>query len=185
MREVEPIADRDPGAFWWLVVAFMTFWAGLLVHECAHYTAGWFLFAPALTGGTLPTPARRVVVTAAGPLASLGIVIVSAAAVAIASNAAVQRVAALTAFGASSRLVLTGIPTLLGKANDEHAVSVATGLSAGMMWAVEALVTALLVGWIVRRANFVPGRGLRLSIVGIVLGWVSALTFGRAIGLPI
>jgi hypothetical protein len=181
-RTIEQIADRDPTALWWLVVAFMAFWVGLLFHESAHYVAEWFLFAP--SDWARPAPSRIALVAAAGPIASLGLVIVSAATV-MASGATVKRVAALTAFGASSRLALTGIPTFLGKANDEHAISVATGLSAGWMWAVEALVTTLLIGWILRRANFVAGRGIGLSVIGIVLGWIAALTFGRAIGLPI
>jgi hypothetical protein len=98
----------------------------------------------------------------------------------------IERLAFVTAAAAASRLVLIGIPTLQGKTNDEHTIMLATGWTAGMIWTVEATLTTLLLVWIVRRcARHLLWSQIGLTLLGILSGWVSALTFGRAIGLPI
>ena len=39
-----PLAE--PSVAWWLVVAFIAFWAGLLAHEAAHYGVGRLVLTP-------------------------------------------------------------------------------------------------------------------------------------------
>ena len=175
----------SPPVLWCICVAFLTFWATLLGHEGAHYLARWWLLSPAEWSRPEPFSWSQIVVWSAGPAASLLIVMGSAAIRSISRRATIQRVALLAGLGAASRIVLIAIPTMLGKSNDEHSISIATGVSARVMWGAEAAVTALLIAWMfVRRAP--PSTGaVGGSLFGILLGWFSAFTFGRALGLPI
>ena len=117
---------------------------------------------------------------------TLAIIAGCAVVVARSQRAAIKRIAFITAAAAASRLVLIAVPTMLGGSNDEHSVMLATGWPAGMIWTVEAALTVLLLVWIVRRSGLQvrPWQGC-MMLLGIFAGWTSALTFGRAIGLPI
>ena len=63
----------EPGAIWWLTVAFIAFRAGLLAHEAAHYSVARLVFTPddwmrsALS-------VRRAAATAAGPGLTLTVI---------------------------------------------------------------------------------------------------------------
>jgi hypothetical protein len=73
-----------------------------------------------------------------------------------------------------------------GKSNDEHDIMLASGWPAGMIWTVEAALTTLLLVWTVRRSGAHLSSGqLGMMLLGILAGWLSAFTVGRAIGLPI
>jgi hypothetical protein len=98
----------------------------------------------------------------------------------------VQRTAFVAAAAAASRIVLVVVPTMLGKSNDEHEIMLACGWSARAIWTAEAALTTMLLVWIVRRyaAPLLPSE-VGLTLLGISAGWISAFTFGRAIGLPI
>ena len=174
----DQIRPSEPAPVWWLAVTFGTFWAGLLAHEGAHFGT------LHITG--LRSPMGSAVVPAAGPVMTLAIIAGCAVLVARSQRAAIKRIAFVTAAAAASRLVLTAIPTMLGGSNDEHSVMLATGWPAGMIWTVEAALTVLLLVWIVRRSGLQvrPWQG-GMMLLGIFAGWTSALTFGRAIGLPI
>jgi hypothetical protein len=97
----------------------------------------------------------------------------------------VQRTAFVAAAAAASRIVLVVVPTMLGKSNDEHEIMLACGWSARAIWTAEAALTALLLVWIVRRSAPLLPSEVGLTLLGIFAGWISAFTFGRAIGLPI
>ena len=73
-----------------------------------------------------------------------------------------------------------------GKSNDEHDIMLVIGWPAGMIWTVEAALTTLLLVWMVRRSGAHLRSGqFGMMLLGIVAGWLSAFTFGRAVGLPI
>jgi hypothetical protein len=179
---VEDQSEHTGGSvWWWLSVTFATFWAGLLAHEGAHFAAfGWARVVGLRSG------IGSALVPAAGPLMSLVIVAGCAVLVFRPRRAVMIRIAFLTATTAASRIVLIGVPTMQGKSNDEHAVMLATGWPAGTIWTVEAALTTLLLVWIVQRsgAHLVSWQ-VGIMLIGILAGWTSAFTLGRAIGLPI
>jgi hypothetical protein len=90
------------------------------------------------------------------------------------------------AFGLS-RILVIAPATLLNKGrNDERTVAHILNLFPPVVWIAEALVAAAAVAF-VARDDAIP-RGIRSVIAiaeGLVAGWLSALTIGRAIGLPI
>jgi hypothetical protein len=175
------VLSGTDGSVWWLSVTFASFWAGLLAHEGAHFAA--FLSAR-LVG--LRSAVGSALVPAAGPLMSLLIVAGCALLVVRSRRAVMTRTAFITAMSAASRLVLIAVPTMQGKSNDEHDVMLAIGWPAGMIWIVEAALTTLLLVWMARRSgeHLRSGR-LGMMLLGIVAGWLSAFTLGRAAGLPI
>jgi len=170
-------------ATWWLLVTFLAFWAGLLLHEAAHFAIAGVLFAPD-DWGSVPAygDASRGIAAAAGPLVPLLIVLVCAT---IASRAH-QPVAIAAGLGAASRIFLVAVPTMLGRPNDERVVSVVTGLPGPLIWTAEAAVTILLIAWMLLswRDQLRVGA-ISFCLVGVALGWISAFTVGRALGLPI
>jgi hypothetical protein len=184
MRDNVRNSDQPP-LLWWISVAFLILWATLLVHEGAHYLAAWLLFSPSDWAGTAAESWRQVWVWSAGPLASLSIVALSAAALTISHRPTIQRFALIASLSAASRLLVTAMPTLLGKPNDEHWINIVTRVPGSAIWGAEAVVTGLLVGWIFFRVGRVQTSAIGVSLVGIVLGWIAAFTFGRAIGLQI
>jgi hypothetical protein len=174
-------SEHADGSLWWLSVTFAAFWAGLIAHEGAHYATSWWARVVGLRSET-----GSVLVPAAGPLMSLAIVAGCAVLIHRSRHVITKRIAFVTATAAASRIFLIAVPTMQGKSNDEHSVMLAAGWSARTIWTVEAALTTLLLMWIVQRS------GVRLlswhagmMLIGILAGWVSALTFGRAIGLPI
>ena len=175
----EQAASAKPAAVWWLGMAFLTFWAGLLVHEAAHYAVAWWVSldwtTPALTW-------RSGASAAAGPMATL--IIVGGCAAISGSAGRLRWVAVAAAIGAASRLALTAIPTIQGKANDEGTVGMVIGVSPRALWTIEAVLTVLLVSIVVRRSG--ASRQVLLLCSGAALvGWISAFTVGRAVGLRI
>lgn len=175
------LSEQTGGSVWWLSVTFGTFWLGLLAHEGAHLAA---FFGARVVG--LRSGIASAFIPAAGPVMTLLIVAGCAFFVVRSRRGVMTRAVFLIATGAASRLVLIAVPTMQGKSNDEHDVMLATGWSAGGIWAVEAALTTLLLMWMVRGS----GAHLRSTQVGMVLlgilaGWLSAFTLGRTIGLPI
>jgi len=155
------------------------FWIGLLAHEGAHYG----LLSILSRAGTL-SQALAYLPAAAGPLTTLTIVVVTTVLSVRARNETAQRVMFVTALTAASRLVLTAVPTMLGRVNDEQTVGVLTGVPPVMIWSAEALLTGALILWMVRR---LPQHRSLIGAAAFasLAGWVSAFTFGRAVGLPI
>jgi hypothetical protein len=167
------------------MLSFVLFWAGLLLHEGAHFAAASLLLTPADWAGDVFRPTRSAIVAGAGPLTSVAIIAVCAA-VARRAHERLFTVAYTGALGAASRLALVAIPTLLHRSNDERGVSVATGVPAIGVWAIEAAVTAALLVWMARGRQAGWDSRLLLPITcGVITGWISALTIGRAIGLPV
>jgi hypothetical protein len=160
-------------------MAFAMFWAGLLLHEAAHSVVAW-VTSDNWTSPLL-TPARGASAIA-GPLLTL--ILVVGCAMFAGSVGRLRYVAAATAIGAASRLALIAVPTMLGKANDEKVVGLVFGVSPQAIWLTETLVTILLMSVVVRRSG-ISRRAAFLCCAAVCVGWISALTFGRAIGLPI
>lgn len=170
---------REPRTAWWLGVTFVMFWAGLLAHEAAHYVVAWVVSAD-WTSAVLNW--RRGVSAAAGPLLTLTIV---AACTALSRSVGPLRwIAVATAIGAASRLALIAVPTMLGNANDERIVGLVIGVSPTVLWLTETVLTLILISFAVRR-NAISRQAMFLSCSGALAGWISALTVGRAVGLPI
>jgi hypothetical protein len=175
------LSEQTGGSVWWLSVTFASFWAGLLAHEGAHFAA----FLGARVVG-LRSGIGSALVPAAGPLMTLLIVAGCALLVVRSRRVVMTRTAFLTAMGAASRLVLVAVPTMQGKSNDEHDIMLAIGWSAGVIWTVEAALTTLLLVWMVRRSGAHLRSGqVGMMLLGILAGWFSAFTLGRAIGLRI
>jgi uncharacterized membrane protein len=179
VHDTGPIAE--PSAAWWLTVAFIAFWVGLLAHEAAHYGVGRLVFTSD-EWTTTTFNVRRAAGSAAGPAITL--IVVAACAVLSGAAGRLRWVAVAAAVGAASRLALIAMPTMLGKSNDENVVGLAMGISPKMLWAVEAVVTVLLMTVIARRSG-VSRHAILLSVGAALVGWISAFTFGRAVGLPI
>lgn len=179
VRDNAPIAE--PSAVWWLTIAFIAFWAGLLAHEAAHYGVARLVFTPDDWTSTAVS-VRRAAAAAAGP--GLTLTVITACALISGSMGRMRWVVVAAAVGAASRLALIAIPTMLGKSNDESVVGLAMGVSPKLLWAVEAVVTVLLMTVIARRSG-VSRHAILLCVGVALLGWISAFAFGRAVGLPI
>jgi hypothetical protein len=177
-------SEDQPALVWWIRIAFLFLWATLLVHEGAHYLVARLLFSPSDWAGTA-SAWRQVAVWAAGPFASLLMVAASAVVVTNTRGQTLQRFALLASLGAASRLLVTAVPTMLGNANDERWIGSVTGLSARAIWGAEIIVTGWLVAWMFFRMERPGTSAVVASLAGIVLGWIAAFTFGRAIGLRI
>jgi len=155
------------------------FWIGLLAHESAHYG----LFSILSRAGTVPE-AFNYLPAAAGPLTTLTIVVATTLLSVRVRNETGQRTMFVTALTAASRLALTAVPTMLGRVNDEQTVGTLIGVAAPLIWSAEALLTGALILWMVRSLPQ-HRRLIGPAAFASVAGWVSALTFGRAVGLPI
>ena len=185
MRHVQRTPNRPSQrrASWWFLATFGLFWAGLLVHEGAHVAVAKVLFAP---DDWIRAPAYgdvgKGLAAAAGPLATL-VIFLTCAVIAARSR---EPIAIAAGLGAASRIFLVAVPTLLGRSNDEFVISVVTGVPGPLIWAAEAAVTTAVTTWVgVSLRAEVEVGAVGFSILGIVLGWTSAFTFGRAIGLPV
>jgi hypothetical protein len=178
-RHPTPNRPSQRSATWWLLVTFGTFWAGLLLHEAAHFAVARVLFAP---DDWVRVPAygdfSRGIAAAAGPLVPLLTILVCA----IIAARSRQPIAIAAGLGAASRIFLVAVPTMLGRPNDEQVVSVVTGLPGPLIWTAEAAVTTLLIAWMLRSwREQLRVRAIAFCLVGAFLGWISALT----LGLPI
>jgi hypothetical protein len=169
----------------WFCVTLATFWIALLGHEGAHFWAAHFAYSPINLSTGHVSPDAQLFVVGAGPTFTIVTTIACAFAVVRWHEARAVGIAAI-AF-AVSRLLIIAPGTLLGAAvNDERTVAALSGVPAGLLWAVEALVAAAAVALVARATPFAErSRSLVWIGAGIVIGWVSALTIGRAIGLPI
>jgi hypothetical protein len=157
---------------------FGLFWITLLMHEAAHF---------GMLGVLKPTSHPNVVVVSAGPVVTALIIIGTALYSSTHSGLRATQTAVSIVWGAASRIVLVGPGILLGTAiNDERTVAQIVGVSARLLWAVELLIVGLAVYYVtLRLPSGTRGRTLLSVAIGILLGWVSAFTLGRAIGLPI
>lgn len=169
----------------WVAITLAMFWIALLGHEGAHAGVAHFAYSPGDLSAGHVSQSGQLLVVAAGPIFTLAMIV----ACAISSTRwSWGRAAAITAvaFGVS-RLLLIAPGTLFGTAiNDERTVGPLLGVSARLLWTAEALVGAAAV-FVVWRASLIadPSRSVGWIAVGIVIGWLSAFTLGRVIGLPI
>jgi hypothetical protein len=174
----------------WLsfVLAFTTLWIGILAHEAAHFGVAALLhYQEHLARGDSDS-AENLAVVAAGPLTTILILAVCALMVTLRSRRDVRtQVSVALGFGAASRSLLIGLPILFGRgANDEITISQLLGISPRGLWIVEVTVVATML-WLVARGldDRAKPRALRYLSAGIVAGWLSLFTIGRAMGLPI
>lgn len=166
-------------------MTFLAFGAALLGHEGAHFALAYCLYTRGDWASLQPPVVAHAAVVAAGPLFTLMTTLACALA-AVRWRRLRWLTLAVPIFGAS-RLVMIGPVTLIGKGvNDEGTLGRLLGMSPRWLWTIEALATAGAIAFISRRT---AGGDLRRHfpwiVAGIVIGWVSALTVGRAIGLPI
>jgi hypothetical protein len=166
------------------------FWATLLVHEAAHGAGA------ALAVGSMPftreqfaalAPTQRLPAVAAGPIVTIFIVGSCAIVTRIVRSPTARLLFTATALTAASRLVLIMPVTLVTFGyNDETAIGAALAVSPRVLWSIEFLLTSICCYVVIRGLG--PDRRSRtLWATGIasVIGWISAMTFGRWIGLPI
>jgi hypothetical protein len=87
---------------------------------------------------------------------------------------------------ALSRLVVIAPATLLNRGmNDERTVAHILHVFPPFLWIAEALVAAAAAAFAARNVDMPRGRSVMAIAAGLIVGWVSAFTVGRAIGLPI
>jgi hypothetical protein len=124
---------------------------------------------------------------AAGPIATL--LILAACSVGLARQSRPHTVVAFVglALGAASRILLVAATTLRETGeNDELTVGHLLNISARPIWVAEAFFAAAVIYFVIQRLPQADRwRTVAWTAAGVALGWVSALTFGRHIGLPI
>jgi hypothetical protein len=169
----------------WFGITFATFWIALLAHEGAHRALAHFMYSAAELSRGEVRPSDQLVVVGAGPVFTLAMVVACAVVTHRLRRLAAVGIAAI-AFGVSRILIISPATLLNRGANDERTVAQLTNTSARLLWSAEALVTIAAVAFVARSTPMSEHRRSVFWIVlGIVGGWVSALTIGRAIGLPI
>jgi hypothetical protein len=180
------VAERSAGALRSVAVVIGCFWLAVLLHEAAHYSMAWLLDTTLQVAPIHRPSGAQLVVVSSGPLTTLAVVALSAL---IASRSRAEPSLSVIAFSsaAAARLLPIAPITFLGRAvNDEATIHRLVGVSPRVLWLLEAAIAAALM-WIV--LSRVEPRNRRrvvvLLVVGNLLGLVTALTLGRAIGLPI
>jgi hypothetical protein len=174
------------GAFPWVAVSFGMYWVSLLGHEGAHFGMARLLYSPTdLAAGIVPAWPQLFVV-GAGPRFTL-LLLILCASYAVGRGAKASASVTPLAYAAASRLALVAPGTLLGTAvNDERTVGRLLHVVPVLLWSGEALVAT--VALVIVSANVPPGmerRSTAWMVLGIILGWMSAFTVGRAVGLPV
>jgi hypothetical protein len=166
-------------------IGFAMFWVSILAHEAGHFGVAAVAYSTVHVA-KLPDHAALWVVLA-GPLVTWTILLACGLAVTVQRRDGVLKLWIALGMGAASRIAFVGPGTLLGTAvNDERTVSGILGVSARLVWMAEAVVAALILSWMIRQ--FPSGTRWRTAtwiLIGTSLGWGSALTFGRWIGLRI
>ena len=169
-----------------LAIAFVVFWAAELGHEAAHFTVGRLTHVAVHLPNGLRHRRAQVATWGAGPLFTLVVLGVSAVFAARSVSARATTVALAFACSAASRTVAIAPGTLMDGASDERTVGALLGVSPQSLWMAELLFAVACLTVIVRR---VPVRVRRPTLawigIGVVVGLISALTLGRAIGIPI
>jgi hypothetical protein len=167
-------------------LGFATFWLTILAHEAAHFVTGMAMVGNLHFSWFQPLPAHdRIPIVAAGPLMTL-LILVTCAVVAIRRGHASLLLVGCV-IGAASRILLIARTTLLASGdNDEVTFARLTGISAAEIWLAETMMALACVRFVLARTpSENRGRPTAWIAVGVVAGWISAVTFGRAVGLPI
>lgn len=165
--------------------AFGAFWVQLLGHEAAHALGRDLFVGDADLAVHWP---RRVQIAyfAGGPVFTLLLVALAAALALRLRTSRGRMVAASVGLSAASRSAWTALAGLLGRPHDELTVARLLGFPTGVLELTEILVTAAAVVAILRVLPLPGRRGALLWIMlGIIAGWVSALTIGNALGVPV
>ena len=169
----------------WFGITFATFWIALLAHEGAHLGVAHFMYSPTELATGRVRPIDQLLVVGAGPAVTTAMIVACAAVTRRLGKAAAVGIAAI-AFGVSRILIISPATLLNRGLNDERTVAQLTGVSARLLWGAEALVAIAAVAFVGRGTPIAQWRRSVFWIaLGIAGGWVSALTIGRAIGLPI
>lgn len=166
---------------------FLSVWLAVLAHAGAHLLAAALLYSPDELANP-PLPALEQLVTVgAGPMVTLLIVGVCAAAARKGVSPPVAVWLAAGALGAAARIVLVGWDTLRGTAlNDERTLGVLLGVPAQLIWAVELVFVAAAM---IRVVGAVPpavlGRVAAPVLLGAALGAATTLFATRWFGLAL
>jgi len=189
-RDLPPSPHRRAGWARTAGLGFALLWATLLLHEAAHWLAG------AAARGTLRTswsdfgqlgPAGRAFTSGAGPALTSLVLLGCILLLTRRQTAGTVRVIAATAIGAASRaVIIAGATWLTSGWNDERTFQQFTHVPATLSWSVEAIIAGAAIGLALRRLES-AGRWsfFGWTAVGTAVGWISAMTVGRAAGLPI
>jgi len=163
----------------------VTFWIALLAHEAAHWGVARVVYSPTDLSTGRVAPHDQVLVVSAGPTFTLATIVLCAALTTRVRKARAIGIAAI-AFGVSRILIIAPATLLSRGMNDERTVAHLLGVPARLLWIAEAAVAMAAVAFVARATPVAQRRRAVIWIgVGIVAGWISALTLGRAIGLPI
>jgi hypothetical protein len=169
----------------WFGITFATFWIALLAHEGAHFGVAHVVYSRTELATGRVSPFDQLLVVGAGPAFTLAMIVACAVVTPRLRRAAAVGIAAI-AFGVSRILVISPATLLNRGPTDERTVAQLTNTSPRLLWSVEALVAIAAVAFVARSTPMPRRRRSVLWIaLGTVAGWVSALTLGRAIGLPI
>lgn len=179
--------DRGPSL---IAATLILFWATLLVHEAAHAAAAaWTVGSMPFTHEQLEALAatQRLPANAAGPFATILIVGVCAIGARIVRSPTAVLLLTATAVTTASRLVVILPATFVhGGYNDETTISSTLAVSPRVLWSMECLVISACCYVAIRRIE--SGRRFHLlwaTAIASAIGWISAMTLGRWVGLPI
>ena len=151
----------------------------------AHLGVAHFMYSPTELSTGRVRPIDQLLVVGAGPAFTLAMIVVSALLTPRLRRGAAVGIPAIAS--GMSRILITFPTTLLNRGtNDERTVAQLTGAPAMVLCGAEVLVAIAAVAFVARGTPIAQRRRAVLWIaVGIVAGWVSAVTIGRTIGLPI
>jgi hypothetical protein len=170
----------------WIPATFAVFWVSLLGHEAAHFGMAQLLYSQNDLAAGSVSPRAQVFVVGAGPTLTLLVLIGCAAYAWRSPHRHSLWIPYALAYSAASRLAFVAPGTLLGTAvNDERTVGRLIDVSPRLLWSLEALIATIALFIVSTRWPAASRRSLSWMMVGIAMGWASALTLGRAAGLPV
>jgi hypothetical protein len=174
----------------WLAATVMALWVGVLLHEAGHILPALFLFSGGLSA-TAPSWARGMVF-AGGPAVTLAITCWACWLVTHYREGRTVpspiRVMFAVAFGlgAVSRPILLAFAARSGQWNgDETALAHEFGVATKVFFTFELLVALPCAYWLVRAIPRPRALSLAAVVIGIFVGWMTVVTFGPRLGLPI
>ena len=170
---------------WLATITYVLYWLQLLGHEAGH-SIGRILF----TGDadlTKRWPLRVQIATfGGGPLFTFALMGVAVAVAMRARSARVRMIAVIAGIAAASRtvsivpLIVAGMPT------DERALSQLLGVPYLLIGGIELVLTVVVVRALVVAIPPNTRRGtLTWIVLAIIVAFITAMTFGKALGIPV
>jgi hypothetical protein len=168
-----------------LPAILVVFWVAFLLHEAGHYGTAALLRVS--IDGSGASRWSHFAAVAAGPAVTLALALLCVVAVTKVKHGVWLAAAVALASSAVWRFVLVAPATFFRNGvNDEATLGRILGVSPRLIWLCEAMLGAA-AWYLVFRAVPIPQRRkvLGLLLVGMVVGTVTVVVLGRALGLPV